>query len=133
VSGPLDLRGSIADIDEALCIGCLRCIDVCPVDAIVGARGRMHTVVAELCSGCGLCVEPCPVDCVSMRTLDDGERRWNAEDLAAADRRHDARLARLAAPAPSDGERRQPDRRRVIDEALERAAARRSSRGMDRP
>jgi electron transport complex protein RnfB len=51
-------------IDEARCIGCTKCIQACPVDAIVGAAKYMHTVVKELCTGCNLCIEPCPVDCI---------------------------------------------------------------------
>ncbi len=53
-----------AVIDEARCIGCRKCLDVCPVDAIVGARKRMHTVLIAECNGCGLCAPPCPVDCI---------------------------------------------------------------------
>lgn len=53
-------------IDEARCIGCARCIEACPVDAIVGARQQMHTVVATWCIGCRLCLPPCPVDCIEM-------------------------------------------------------------------
>ena len=59
-------RATVALIDEARCIGCARCIDACPVDAIVGARGLMHTVVAPLCVGCDLCLPPCPVDCIAV-------------------------------------------------------------------
>jgi len=55
-----------AVIDETLCIGCRKCLDVCPVDAIVGARKLMHTVIAADCTGCGLCLPPCPVDCIAM-------------------------------------------------------------------
>ena len=56
----------IAVIDESACIGCTKCIQACPVDAIVGASKLMHTVVADLCTGCELCVPPCPVDCIAM-------------------------------------------------------------------
>jgi electron transport complex protein RnfB len=56
----------LAQIDEEECIGCARCLPPCPVDAIVGARRQMHTVIAELCTGCELCVAPCPVDCIVM-------------------------------------------------------------------
>ena len=56
----------VALIDEATCIGCAKCLPPCPVDAIVGARKQMHTVVAALCTGCELCIAPCPVDCISM-------------------------------------------------------------------
>jgi len=55
-----------AVIDETLCIGCRKCLDVCPVDAIVGAHKLMHTVIAADCTGCGLCLPPCPVDCIAM-------------------------------------------------------------------
>ncbi|MGH8298576.1 MAG: RnfABCDGE type electron transport complex subunit B [Steroidobacteraceae bacterium] len=56
----------VALIDEETCIGCAKCLPPCPVDAIVGARKQMHTVVLELCTGCELCIRPCPVDCISM-------------------------------------------------------------------
>jgi electron transport complex protein RnfB len=56
----------VAQIDETTCIGCAKCLPPCPVDAIIGARRQMHTVVLELCTGCELCLAPCPVDCISM-------------------------------------------------------------------
>jgi Na+-translocating ferredoxin:NAD+ oxidoreductase subunit B len=56
----------IAVIVEADCIGCTKCILVCPVDAIVGASGMMHTVVSNLCTGCDLCAPVCPTDCIEM-------------------------------------------------------------------
>ncbi|MDI3271211.1 electron transport complex subunit RsxB [Pseudomonas sp. MDT1-16] len=66
-------RGSapaqIAYIREAECIGCTKCIQACPVDAIVGAAKLMHTVIVDECTGCDLCVAPCPVDCIEMRPL----------------------------------------------------------------
>ena len=56
----------VAVIDEDTCIGCTKCIQACPVDAIVGASKLMHTVIADLCTGCELCIPPCPVDCIAM-------------------------------------------------------------------
>jgi len=56
----------VAQIDEERCIGCAKCLPPCPVDAIVGMRKQMHTVVADLCTGCELCIAPCPVDCISL-------------------------------------------------------------------
>jgi len=56
----------VAQIDEQACIGCARCLPPCPVDAILGAPKRMHTVMLALCTGCELCVAPCPVDCIVM-------------------------------------------------------------------
>ena len=57
----------VAWIDESVCIGCTKCIQACPVDAIVGASKFMHTVIADECTGCELCIPPCPVDCIEMR------------------------------------------------------------------
>lgn len=56
----------LAFIREDECIGCTKCIQACPVDAIIGAPKLMHTVVAELCTGCELCLPPCPVDCIEL-------------------------------------------------------------------
>jgi Na+-translocating ferredoxin:NAD+ oxidoreductase subunit B len=58
---------AVAWIDEPACIGCAKCIQACPVDAIVGAQKFMHTVIAAHCTGCELCIPPCPVDCIEMR------------------------------------------------------------------
>ncbi|MBV1905117.1 MAG: electron transport complex subunit RsxB [Pseudomonadales bacterium] len=60
----------LAVIDERSCIGCTLCIQVCPVDAIVGAQRFMHTVLEDHCTGCELCLEPCPVDCISLINTD---------------------------------------------------------------
>ncbi len=56
----------LAKIREAECIGCTKCIQACPVDAIFGRAKMMHTVIADECTGCELCVEPCPVDCIDL-------------------------------------------------------------------
>ncbi|MBP9057333.1 MAG: RnfABCDGE type electron transport complex subunit B, partial [Polaromonas sp.] len=55
---------TVVYIDENWCIGCTLCIDACPVDAIVGANKKMHTVIEPLCTGCELCLPVCPVDCI---------------------------------------------------------------------
>ena len=56
----------VAVIVEADCIGCTKCIQACPVDAIIGGAKYMHTVIEPLCTGCELCVPACPVDCIVM-------------------------------------------------------------------
>lgn len=66
----------IALIDESACIGCKKCILACPVDAIIGARKMMHTVIAQECTGCTLCVPVCPVDCIAMEPAVSGLRAW---------------------------------------------------------
>lgn len=56
----------IAVIEEEHCIGCVKCIKACPVDAILGAPKQMHSVINNYCTGCELCIAPCPVDCITM-------------------------------------------------------------------
>ncbi|HET6602952.1 MAG TPA: electron transport complex subunit RsxB [Xanthomonadaceae bacterium] len=60
----VETHAGVVRIREPECIGCTKCIQACPVDAIVGAPRLMHTVIAELCTGCDLCLPVCPVDCI---------------------------------------------------------------------
>ena len=69
----------VAYIHEDLCIGCTKCIQACPVDAILGAAKLMHTVIVDECTGCDLCVEPCPVDCIDMLPITQGLADWKWE------------------------------------------------------
>jgi electron transport complex protein RnfB len=87
---------TVAVIDEERCIGCAKCLPPCPVDAIVGARKFMHTVVESLCTGCDLCIAPCPVDCIVMvpRVAVGGDAL--APDAAANRERFIARNERVA-------------------------------------
>jgi electron transport complex protein RnfB len=70
---------TVAFIREAECIGCTKCIQACPVDAILGAAKLMHTVIAQECTGCDLCVEPCPVDCIDMIEVTTNIKTWGWE------------------------------------------------------
>lgn len=66
----------LAVIDENNCIGCTKCIQACPVDAIVGATRAMHTVMSDLCTGCNLCVDPCPTQCFELRPVAETPDSW---------------------------------------------------------
>ena len=101
---------TLARIDESRCIGCVACIRACPVDAIIGARRRMHTVVESECTGCELCVPVCPVDCIALvpmpfpgdaqhrdrAGLDGFVRAWMVERAPRARARFERRAARRA-------------------------------------
>jgi len=67
---------AVAFIIEQDCIGCVKCIPPCPVDAILGASKQMHTVIASECTGCELCIAPCPVDCIIMLPLENKPSQW---------------------------------------------------------
>ena len=93
----------VAVIDEATCIGCTKCIQACPVDAIAGASKLMHTVIASWCTGCELCLPPCPVDCIALAPV----AQLPAAALSRA--RYESRGTRLARDA-AERERRLAER-----------------------
>lgn len=117
----------LAVIREDECIGCTKCIQACPTDAILGAAKQMHTVIAADCAGCELCVEPCPVDCIDMISLPE---RSNDEAQAKADlwrQKHELRNYRLEKEAMIKLEKYQEiklkQRRAEIQAAVARAKA----------
>jgi Na+-translocating ferredoxin:NAD+ oxidoreductase subunit B len=138
----------IVFIDETWCIGCTLCIKACPVDCIVGAPKRMHTVIESLCTGCALCIPACPVDCIELEDAAPGRTGWDAwSDIQAresreryafhrfrldrAQRDNDERLARKAqaklADLPAASAIQDPavldKKRAAIEAALARAKA----------
>lgn len=124
----------VAWIREAECIGCTKCIQACPVDAILGAAKRMHTVIAAECTGCELCVAPCPVDCIDLLPHPD----WIAADSEAAKQdylttrarkgrqRFEARNQRLAREAE---EKRQQRARRQANRRTESPSGSSTAKG----
>ncbi|WP_370559678.1 electron transport complex subunit RsxB [Edwardsiella tarda] len=66
----------VAIIDEHNCIGCTKCIQACPVDAIVGATRAVHTVISAQCTGCGLCLSPCPTECIQLIPVRNSTANW---------------------------------------------------------
>jgi len=112
-----------AVIDEDKCIGCTKCLPVCPVDAILGGPKWMHTVIAHLCTGCALCVAPCPVDCIALVRKTGTSDPWPEYTRAEAARYHDAaarHFARLVHRPRSirrrNAARHAPDRARIRSE-----------------
>lgn len=77
---------SVAFIIEEDCIGCTKCLPLCPVDAILGANKHMHTVITAECTGCELCVAPCPVDCIIMKPI-ESPSHWSQADADKAKQR----------------------------------------------
>jgi Na+-translocating ferredoxin:NAD+ oxidoreductase subunit B len=86
----------VALIDEEACIGCAKCLPPCPVDAIIGARKQMHTIITALCTGCELCIAPCPVDCISMVPRTDSSEAPDAPTNRQRFFAHNERIARRA-------------------------------------
>lgn len=89
---------SSAVINEDACIGCTICIRMCPTDAIVGAKGMMHTIAQDFCTGCGICVPRCPLDAIDLQNVSGEKTGWDAwsiEEAANARNRYERKLARL--------------------------------------
>ena len=95
---------TVAYIREDECIGCTKCIQACPIDAILGSAKHMHTVIVDECTGCDLCVEPCPVDCIDMIPVKTTLKTWywqqpQSPNLIATDRQ--GTMAKSSANDPS--------------------------------
>jgi electron transport complex protein RnfB len=100
---------SVAFIDEASCIGCVKCIAVCPVDAIIGASKQMHTVMSSECTGCELCITPCPMDCIVMLPRENTDF-----SPMHAKKRYENRLIRLEKEAAEKAEFKRQQKARLL-------------------
>lgn len=133
----------VANIAEELCIGCVKCIEACPFDAIVGAAKQMHTVIPNDCTGCQLCIEPCPVDCIEMIEPSQNHRSWQwsnndllHNDVSAYKSQYERHFERLDKIETAKAEKRRQKKRSIetdkkqdyIRAAVERARARKMSR-----
>lgn len=124
---------AVALIDEAWCIGCMLCIQACPVDAIAGAAKVMHTVIADECTGCELCIPPCPVDCIQMvgvtRSAGRDARMARAAQARTRYRARNERLDAMRAKRARDENEsamsvEDRKKRAAVDRALARARSR---------
>lgn len=128
----------LAVIDEAACIGCKLCIKACPVDCIIGAGKRMHTVIVEECSGCKLCLPVCPTDCISLVPAPapgPGSElsRWPAftrDQVEKARWRTGRKLSREAAQAEQRHTDRLAHRRKVLQQEIRAALARKRGKAV---
>lgn len=64
----------VAKVDQNRCIGCNKCLMVCPFKAIEELELRDRKVVQvieSVCKGCGLCEATCPIDAISLNFFTD--------------------------------------------------------------
>lgn len=124
----------LAVIRESECIGCTKCIQACPVDAILGSSKKMHTVISDECTGCELCVPPCPVDCIDLIEIAPAKHTADSTfDTAQTDKyrsRFQTREARLKVEKSQKDalklELSLKEKRNYIESALARVRARKS-------
>jgi heterodisulfide reductase subunit A len=76
--GKIVTAGITTVVDESKCIGCGRCIEVCPYNAIeryvitkefenVTLVEEKSRVIQAMCKGCGTCPVQCPVSAITAR------------------------------------------------------------------
>ena len=122
---------NIAIIDEALCIGCVKCINVCPVDAIVGTAKMMHTVIEDICTGCNLCVPACPMDCIEikpsklMNTVEQRRKRYESR-LLRLEKMKQAMTIKHEQAKLSTQQNKRTAKKSAIAEAIARAKAKKN-------
>ena len=76
-----ELRGVIK-INKDNCVGCDTCRKVCPVHAISGGLGVVHSIREDACVSCGQCLIACPFNAIEqmsfvdevMKMLDDPKK-----------------------------------------------------------
>ena len=125
----------LAVIREDECIGCTKCIQACPVDAILGAAKEMHTVISDECTGCELCVEPCPVDCIDLIQIHPAkinpDQKIEYKKSAHYRERYLAREKRLLTEKRNKSTKKLnktlSERKNYIEQALKRAQAKKSN------
>jgi Na+-translocating ferredoxin:NAD+ oxidoreductase RNF subunit RnfB len=75
---PVETTNFLPTIDEKTCVGCTKCVQACPVEALsmVSANDpskpkRMKIVLDEKrCLGCGVCVTTCQSQAMALRERD---------------------------------------------------------------
>lgn len=74
-----------AQIDAEACIGCTRCAQVCPYNAVEGEVQEVHSVIEAACMGCGTCAAECPQDAITMPGFTDDQIRAQIDAALEAD------------------------------------------------
>lgn len=116
-----------AYIDEQNCIGCGKCVRVCPTDAIVGARHLLHTVISQYCTSCEECINACPTNCINLQTPQIAMSKYAENQLKMKkQRRLMTKSSILARPAASSVSSIPVARKQLVADAIARVKARRS-------
>lgn len=65
VRGKREQHGTHVQIDGKLCVGCGRCVKVCPQNALSIENKKSHVNIQK-CIGCFECITVCPVKAISI-------------------------------------------------------------------
>ncbi len=85
----ITVGGRIAEVDPALCVGCLTCVRVCSFSAprisaeLTGMGGIQGAARIEpaLCQGCGLCAAQCPAEAIELKHYTGAQVRAKVDAL----------------------------------------------------
>jgi len=64
----------VASVDKIRCIGCNKCLIVCPFTAIEEEHlkdRKIVKIIESVCKGCGLCEATCPIDAIKLNGFND--------------------------------------------------------------
>lgn len=67
---PVNTTSYIPYVDTHKCIGCRKCTNICPMEAIsvtTTGKDKYAQVDDKLCLGCGVCVKNCPKDAIKLK------------------------------------------------------------------
>ncbi|WP_243545161.1 CoB--CoM heterodisulfide reductase iron-sulfur subunit A family protein [Pseudodesulfovibrio tunisiensis] len=73
----LESDPQVASVNAARCVGCMKCVQVCPYKAISETEDRFGNpkaqVIETVCQGCGLCTATCPQGAVQLSHFTDNQ------------------------------------------------------------
>jgi len=80
-AGEITTSGLVAEVNDDKCIGCGKCVDICPYKAIelteismefedVSIIVKKSGINSALCKGCGTCAATCPVGAIMVKHYD---------------------------------------------------------------
>jgi len=67
---PVNTTSYIPYVDTHKCIGCGKCTNICPMEAIsvtTTGKDKYAQVDDKLCLGCGVCIKNCPKDAIKLK------------------------------------------------------------------
>ena len=71
----VEVEGVISTVDQALCRGCGKCVEVCPYGApeLIELREgiKVSQIREAMCKGCGACAVACPTGAAAIRHFTD--------------------------------------------------------------
>ncbi len=61
-----------AKVDQEKCVGCWRCVEICPFGAMLKSPSGKAAVATLMCEGCGVCKLVCPADAITVEKAETG-------------------------------------------------------------